>query len=163
MLCFEYSLYAMDRKAVFLGLATHSLGTCPPLPTPPHAAGAVELVRACRAAGLKTAVASSAERVKVGDRAGPGNNRHGSRGRHTVLQLHQCFTPRGSSTVCMYIKQQRAIHDSHILSSVHVCLSVCIHASAAGVVPPHICCCCTPRMHAAAVSPGELRHLCKCS
>lgn len=29
-------------------------------------AGAVQLVRACRAAGLKTAVGSSAEQVKVG-------------------------------------------------------------------------------------------------
>lgn len=33
-----------------------------PLPATP---GAVELVRACRAAGLRTAVASSAEMVKV--------------------------------------------------------------------------------------------------
>lgn len=30
-----------------------------------HIAGAVDLVRACREAGLKTAVASSADRVKV--------------------------------------------------------------------------------------------------
>jgi beta-phosphoglucomutase-like phosphatase (HAD superfamily) len=36
-----------------------------PLPVVPTCAGAVELVRACRAAGLKTAVGSSAEQVKV--------------------------------------------------------------------------------------------------